>query len=103
VALLSTGCAATLEEGVQLSPEGVRFRIRQPEAKSVAVAGDFNGWSPAAHPMVRVGEFWTCLIPLPPGEHAFMYVVDGSWVTPPNAAEVVPDGFGGFNGKVVVP
>jgi hypothetical protein len=47
---------------------------------------------------------WTSVIALPPGEYLFMYIVDGtSWMTPPNAAEVVPDGFGGRNGKVVVP
>jgi len=102
--LSGAACAAGLQEGVRLSPEGVRFQVRQPAATAVAVAGDFNGWSPSSHPMTRSGELWACLVALPPGEHLFMYVVDGvSWITPPNAAEVVPDGFGGWNGKVVVP
>jgi 1,4-alpha-glucan branching enzyme len=103
-ALVCGACAAELNEGVRVSREGVRFRLRQPAATSVAVSGDFNGWSHTAHPMTRSGEFWTCVVTLPPGEHVFMYVVDGvSWVTPPNAAEIVPDGFGGWNGKVFVP
>ena len=104
VALMSiAACAATLREEVRVVSNGVRFQVRR-TASSIAVAGDFNGWSRTAHPMARSGEMWTCLIPLPPGEHLFMYIVDGtSWMTPPNAAEVVPDGFGGWNGKVVVP
>lgn len=104
VAALSwAACATELREGVQLSREGVRFQLRQPAAASVAVAGDFNGWSPTFHPMTRSGEFWTCVIALPPGDYVFMYVVDGMWVTPPNAAELVPDGFGGWNGRFLVP
>jgi 1,4-alpha-glucan branching enzyme len=103
VVLLVAGCAATLSDGVRVMPDGVRFQIRRPGAASVAVAGDFNGWSPTAHPMTRSGDLWTGTIAVPPGEHLFMYVVDGTWVTPPNVAEVVPDGFGGSNGRVVVP
>jgi 1,4-alpha-glucan branching enzyme len=98
-----SGCAAGLRDEVRVAPEGVRFRLRKPDATSVAVVGDFNGWSDSSHPMTRTGEMWSSVIQLPPGEHIFMYVVDGTWVTPPNAAEVVPDGFGGFNGKVIVP
>jgi hypothetical protein len=46
---------------------------------------------------------WTAVVPLPPGEHLFMYIVDGVWVTPPQAADFVDDGFGARNGVVVVP
>ena len=104
-ALLSiAGCAAALREEVRVARDGVRFQVRRADASSVVVAGDFNGWSPTAHPMRRAGDMWTSVIALPPGEYLFMYIVDGtSWMTPPNAAEVVPDGFGGRNGKVVVP
>jgi 1,4-alpha-glucan branching enzyme len=102
--ILSAACADRLREGVTLSPAGVRFQVRLPDAASVAVAGDFNGWSVTSDPMTRSGELWVRQMVLPPGEYAFMYVVDeSSWITPPNAAEVVSDGFGGFNGKVVVP
>ena len=97
-------CAAALREEVRVARDGVTFRLRRMDASSVVVAGDFNGWSLTAHPMRRAGDMWTAVIPLPPGEHLFMYIVDGtSWITPPNASEVVPDGFGGQNGKVVVP
>lgn len=85
---------------------GVRFTYVNGEARSVAVAGAFNGWSVRRHPMEQVGEngLWTVTIPLDSGEHAFMYVVNGQeWVTPPMADDYVPDGFGLQNGLVVVP
>ena len=45
----------------------------------------------------------TIIVPLPPGEHAFMYVVDGAqWMSPPLASDYVDDGFGAKNGVVVV-
>lgn len=46
---------------------------------------------------------WTLVVPLPPGEHLFMYVVDGTqWITPPLADDFLDDGFGSKNGVVVV-
>jgi 1,4-alpha-glucan branching enzyme len=75
------------------------------EASSVAVAGSFNQWSVSSHPLVRAkaGGLWTIVVPLPPGEHAFMYVVDGKeWVSPPLAEDYLDDGFGAKNGIVVV-
>ena len=101
--LLAIGCAAALRDEVRVRPDGVRFQIRRPGAASVAVAGDFNGWSETAHRMTRSGELWTSTIVVPPGEYLFVYVIDGMWVTPPNVSEVVPDGFGGSNGRLVVP
>jgi hypothetical protein len=55
--------------------------------------------------MAREGtsRWWTRVVPLPPGEHLFMYVVDGvRWVTPPLADDFVDDGFGAKNGVIVV-
>ncbi|RMH37038.1 MAG: hypothetical protein D6690_04170, partial [Nitrospirae bacterium] len=72
---------------------------------SVAVAGSFNDWSTDMHLMRQVHEdgLWQITIPLEPGEHLFMYVVDGKhWVRPPLADDYVPDGFGNDNGVVVV-
>jgi 1,4-alpha-glucan branching enzyme len=104
IAMLAAGCAPRLREGVRLRDEGVQFRIAYPGAASVAVAGDWNGWSATADPMVRAGSVWSLVRRLPPGEHAFMYVVDGAlWLTPRNVLETAPDGFGGENGTILVP
>jgi len=88
-----------------VTPEGVRFVLMQPEAREVALAGSFNGWSTSSHPLTgeRSSGLWTIVVALPPGEHLFMFIVDGAqWVSPPLAEDYVDDGFGSRNGVVVV-
>ena len=42
-------------------------------------------------------------MPLPAGEHKFMFVVDAEqWMVPPLAEDYVDDGFGSRNGVVIV-
>jgi 1,4-alpha-glucan branching enzyme len=105
-ALVIGSCAATMTSSPPLvTPAGVRFVLMQAEATSVAIAGSFNQWSASSHPLVRAkaGGLWTLVVPLPPGEHSFMFVVDGNkWVSPPLAEDYVDDGFGAKNGIVVV-
>jgi 1,4-alpha-glucan branching enzyme len=104
VTLLTAACASRLREGIRVTPGGIQFRVKRAGAVSLAIAGDFNDWSITSHPLTHRDGFWTGLISLPPGEYLFMYVVDGhSWTTPEHAAELVPDGFGGLNGRLVVP
>ena len=106
-ALMLTAACATARSTLAplVTPGGVRFMLNQPGARSVAVAGTFNGWSASSHALVFDGahQQWTLVVPLPPGEHLFMYVVDGVWLSPPNADDWVEDGFGARNGLVVVP
>ncbi len=84
---------------------GVEFSLVVSDAESVAVVGNFNGWSHTAHPLAQVEEdFWSGTVPLSRGEHVFMFVVnDEEWVVPPLADDYVDDGFGQKNGVVVVP
>lgn len=82
----------------------VEFHLRAPEATSVAVAGDFSGWE-AAHPLEDPdGDgVWTGRVPLKPGVHRYMFVVDGGrWVTDPEAHRWVDDGFGSRNAVLAV-
>jgi 1,4-alpha-glucan branching enzyme len=84
---------------------GVRFVLMRADARSVSLAGSFNQWSAASHPLIRRKEdgLWAIVVPLPPGEHTFMYVVNGTeWISPPMAEDYVDDGFGAKNGIVVV-
>ena len=103
--LVTASCAAKTSLAPLVTRDGVRFRVEPPAAHAVAVAGTFNGWSATSHPMTPDASRrrWTAVVPLPPGEHLFMFVVDGTWVTPPQAADYVDDGFGSRNGVVVVP
>jgi 1,4-alpha-glucan branching enzyme len=52
-------------------------------AKKVYLAGDFNGWSPEAYEMKRVGDEWTFQLHLPPGKTRYKFVVDGKWILDP--------------------
>lgn len=77
----------------------VRLVVLQPGAKSVQVAGDFNGWNPARTPLQALsGGAWAVTLPLKPGRYEYMYVVDGQqWVADPLATEQTDDGFGSQN------
>lgn len=111
-ALVVTIVAASCGPGLKrpsfaptVTPAGVRFSLVRADAHSVALAGSFNQWSVSSHPLSRVltSAIWEAVVPLPPGEHLFMYVVDGTqWITPPDADDFVNDGFGSRNGVVIV-
>jgi chromosome partitioning protein len=87
----------------QIGP-AVVFATRFESASRVCIAGDFNGWSPDAHPMEsgrRSGEF-RCSVKLPPGRYRYRLVVDGRWVTDPHNQYVESNQFGELNNVVEV-
>lgn len=56
----------------------VHFYFNDPEARTVRLIGDFNGWNPAAHPMTRqVDGSWFIEVLLAHGHHQYLFVVDG--------------------------
>jgi 1,4-alpha-glucan branching enzyme len=73
-------------------------------AKSVHLAGDFNGWSTTSDPMTRQADgTWTIIKKLPAGTHGYKFVVDGSnWKQDTSNPESNDDGFGGKNSVVTV-
>ena len=82
----------------------VQFVLEAPGARSVAVAGDFNDWD-ARHVLedLDADGVWTGRIPLRPGVHEYMFVVDGTdWVTDPGAERWTDDGFGNRNAVLAV-
>ncbi|UCG84830.1 MAG: isoamylase early set domain-containing protein [Gemmatimonadota bacterium] len=94
----------------QLAPEAqatilVRFELRAPDADRVTLAGSFNEWSPEGVELVRNSAtgMWTATVPLEPGQHEYLFVIDGSqWIPDPNAHAQVDDGFGQANSVIVV-
>ncbi|HXY68339.1 MAG TPA: isoamylase early set domain-containing protein [Gemmatimonadales bacterium] len=82
----------------------VRFELAAPLARTVSVAGSFNGWQVGALTMIRDARgVWTATAPLPVGEHRYEFVIDGTrWVPDPTAHAEVDDGFGGRNSVIVV-
>ena len=83
----------------------VRFEYHAPAASQVELVGSFNHW--------RVGEIalagpdaaghWHADVPLPDGEHEYLFHVDGQeWVADPGASFFRPDGFGSRNALLYV-
>jgi 1,4-alpha-glucan branching enzyme len=82
----------------------VRINFHAPEAKKVAIAGDFNKWKVDENILKRQDNgIWTIEIPLKPGAYNYMFVVDGKvWMTDPNAELYQDDGFGFKNSVLKV-
>ncbi|HMO03296.1 MAG TPA: ankyrin repeat domain-containing protein [Kiritimatiellia bacterium] len=63
----------------------VTFTFHARDAFAVSLAGEFNGWSTASHPMslARIGRWETTLF-LKPGDYGYKFVVDGRWLLDPS-------------------
>jgi len=79
----------------------VRFELQAPEARDVAVVGNWNRWDPEAQKLEDPdGDgIWEIEIPLKRGEeHQYQFLIDGqNWIPDPEAPLKVEDGFGGVN------
>jgi hypothetical protein len=83
-------------------PRVVRFTLRAPDARRVALVGDFNGWDATAAPLARRGDEWTIVIPVAPGRHVYGFVVDDAQWIPDPAAPQAETEFGAPNSVLVV-
>jgi len=62
--------------GAHRSGSDVVFRVWAPNAVRVAVAGDFNGWSPDSDPMTPcVGGIWELVRSGLPASFAYKYAI----------------------------
>ena len=97
---------AALLSGPVLTPEGVLFSHKHATASTVHLAGEFNGWDPAAMPMADDdGDgVWTLTVELEPGRYEYKFVVDGgaSWEPDAGNPESVDDNHGGENSVIIV-
>ena len=63
----------------ELTPGQVTFALWAPWKKAVGLIGDFNQWRPDADPMTLDKDgVWRLTKPLPPGEHAYQFLIDGN-------------------------
>ena len=84
---------STLRDTLRL----VRLMFDAPDARRVAVAGDFNEWDSEATPLSRDerSRRWSVTLALRDGEHRYAFVVDGTrWVPDPRAEHSVEGGNG---------
>ena len=82
----------------------VQFVVDAPAAETVHLVGDFTEWQPTVELEDADGDgMWSGRVPLLPGVHEYMFVIDGAdWVTDPNATSYQDDGFGQRNAIVAV-
>ncbi|GMV42513.1 MAG: hypothetical protein AMXMBFR64_42290 [Myxococcales bacterium] len=79
----------------------VRFVYAAPDASTVAVAGDFNGWEPAPMSRAESAAAFTATLRIPSGTHEYVFVVDGQRFVPdPLAGRYRDDGFGNRNALI---
>ena len=76
----------------------VPFTVTLHGAGDVALAGDFNGWSPDAGRLAKAPDGrWRIDLLLPPGEYQYRLVVDGQWRDHPEAQRRIWNSFGTQN------
>jgi hypothetical protein len=81
----------------------VRFILTAPNARSVSLVGDFNGWDPGATSLEQENGVWTVVIPVTPGRHQYGFVLDGStWIADPAAPRSADSDYGSSNSVVYV-
>jgi 1,4-alpha-glucan branching enzyme len=90
-------------KGTAKTGKRIEFVLRRPEAKIATLAGSFNNWDSQQTPMNRNADgVWKATIRLRPGRYEYRFVVDGQWLSDPNARESVPNQFGDTNSVLTV-
>jgi 1,4-alpha-glucan branching enzyme len=80
----------------------ITFKLYAPGAKSVHLAGNFNGWNTSSHPLSqgkegRASGTWRRVFYLEPGVYEYRFIVDGVWHDAPDATELWTNELGSFN------
>jgi hypothetical protein len=75
--------------------------VRVPDARTVEISGDFDGWHPLGLREIRP-DVWETTLVLLPGTHRINLRVNGDrWVAPPGLPST-DDDFNGTVGLIVV-
>lgn len=80
----------------------VRFDLQVEGATTVQLAGSFSGWQPAHELSPSGNDHWTVTVPLAPGVHDYVFIVDGEQHVLDPAAPRIADGFGSFNNRIAL-
>jgi hypothetical protein len=83
----------------------VQFVLVAPEARSVAVVGDFNNWGLNDTALVAENHngVWSVSAPVHTGVHRYAFLVNGKqWVADPTAPRAAGDDFGQPSSALVV-
>jgi hypothetical protein len=64
----------------------VEFHLKAPFAESVKLAADFTDWEKFPLDMIKSEDgIWYTMVPLPSGNYAYRFIVDGEWWDDPNS------------------
>jgi 1,4-alpha-glucan branching enzyme len=70
----------------------MNFICNAPQAQSVSLVGDFNGWNPATHPMQQMTDgAWLLTVELRHGHHRYAFLVDGVLTLDPRGQGITRD------------
>jgi len=95
---------ATVERATkQPAKKQIEFVLKMPHARSAALAGSFNNWDLTRTPMSKDPVAgWKATLSLAPGRYEYRFVVDGQWISDPDARECVGNSFGSTNSVLVI-
>jgi len=68
-----------------------------PDAETVAVVGNFNGWEGTDLSDPDGDGIWTASIPLAPGRYEYAFIVDGQWKGQDPLADEYIESFGAYS------
>jgi 1,4-alpha-glucan branching enzyme len=81
----------------------VTFKLNNPEAREVFLAGSFNNWDPSTRPLKKDAKgVWKTIMMLPKGVYEYRLVIDGQWVDDPDSPEKRLNEFGFYNSILTI-
>jgi len=93
----------SVREGKKPTKKRCNFTLYAPEASTVYVVGDFNGWNQHSHPLKKDSKgTWKTSITLTPGRYEYRFLVDREWCNDPHCITFVPNTFGSENCIITV-
>jgi len=76
-----------------ITPDGVRFTIKDNGYDTVHIAGTFNVWSSTRDQLTRNDGIWQIELPLKPGKYQYKFIIDSKdWILDPDNSVKVKDG-----------
>ncbi len=79
----TSGSGDTQNSFIALKANHIFEMSQFPDARTVIVAGSFNGWNMQGYRMVKKGGKWRLPVYLQPGKYTYKFIVDGTWILDP--------------------
>jgi len=96
--LMATNKPSAAKDAVK-SPKRKRVTLTfySPDARNVALVGDFNNWDYTKTLKKDKDGNWKARLELEPGKYEYRYLVDGEWQNDPQCHNFAPNQFGTQN------